>query len=80
MDSTMQSETRRELKLYTGVQSPLKITATCESLNETIRSLHGRETLGELQQMEKKRINISKETARLTFLKRCRDSKVIPKN
>ena len=32
----MQSETRRELKLYTGVQSPLKITATCESLNETI--------------------------------------------
>ena len=33
MDSTMQSETRRELKLYTGVQSPLK-TATCESLND----------------------------------------------
>ena len=32
----MQSETRRELKLYTGIQSPLKITATCESLNENI--------------------------------------------
>ena len=30
---------------------------------------HGRETLGELQQLEKKRINISKETARLTFSK-----------
>ena len=61
-----------EIKISTQVPNSPLMTTTCESLNKTIISLHGMETLGKIQQPVK-------GIAGLTFSKRCRDNKVIPK-
>jgi hypothetical protein len=47
-------------------------------MNNGIFSLHGRETLVEIQWFEKTRIKMAQKLADLAFLKKCKDKKVIP--
>jgi hypothetical protein len=48
-------------------------------MNNLIVSLHRRETLAEIQWFEKMRIKMAQKLADLAFLKKCKDTKVIPR-
>ena len=57
----------------------MDILDNCESLNHLILSLYGEDTLKETRRFERARIKLKKHLADLTFLKRCRDHRILPK-
>ena len=79
MDSAKESERciENDNTEYTGFLV-FKTNSSCKSLNESIRSLHGRDSLQAIKLLEKKRITLTRGIERLSFLKRCRTGCVIP--
>ena len=79
MDLAKESETcvENDNTEYAGFLG-FKTNSSCESLNESIHSLHGRDSLQAIKLLEKKWITLNCGIERLSFLKRCRTGCIIP--